>query len=86
MSQLVARPCVNTMPAKTMDAFAEHGVVTGDTITGNYEDAARVMADLAAVGIDFADVYDVLESEGVDKFVVSWNELVDAVTAALAKA
>ena len=44
------------------------------------------MADLAAVGIDFADVYDVLESEGVDKFVVSWNELVDAVTAALAKA
>ncbi|MGB3956105.1 MAG: transaldolase [Brooklawnia sp.] len=86
VSQLVARPCVNTMPAKTMDAFAEHGVVTGDTITGNYEDAARVMADLAAVGIDFADVYDVLESEGVDKFVVSWNELVDAVTAALAKA
>lgn len=86
VAQLVARPCVNTMPGKTMDAFADHGVVAGDTITGNYDQASQVMADLAAVGINFDQVYLTLESEGVDKFVVSWGELVDGVTSALAKA
>jgi transaldolase len=86
VSQLVARPCVNTMPGKTMDAFADHGVVTGDTITSNYAQASQVMADIAGVGIKFDQVYATLESEGVDKFVVSWGELVDGVTSALAKA
>lgn len=86
VAELVARPCVNTMPGNTMDAFADHGVVRGDTITGNYAESEQVLADLAAVGIDFEQVYQTLESEGVDKFVVSWGELVDGVTSALAKA
>lgn len=86
VAQLVARPCVNTMPAKTVEAFADHGVVTGDTITGNYDAAEKVLDDLAAAGIDFDEVYAKLEQEGVDKFVVSWGELVDGVTSALAKA
>ena len=86
VSQLVARPCVNTMPGKTMEAFADHGVVTGDTITGNYADAERVMAELTEAGINLDEVYAKLESEGVDKFVVSWGELVDGVTKAIEKA
>lgn len=86
VAQLIARPCVNTMPAKTMESFADHGVAKGDTITGNYAQAAEVMADLAAQGIDFAQVFATLEQEGVDKFVVSWEEVVDGVTSALAKA
>ena len=61
-------------------------MVAGDTITGNYDQASQVMADLAAVGINFDQVYVTLESEGVDKFVVSWGELVDGVTSALTKA
>lgn len=86
VADLIARPCVNTMPANTLEAFADHGVVTGDTITGNYDHAEKVLADLAAVGIDLGQVYATLESEGVEKFVVSWGELVDDVAKALAEA
>ena len=83
VTELVAAPCVTTMPEKTMMAFADHGEVTGDTITGNIDDAQATMAALADVGIDFADVVKVLEDEGVDKFVVSWDELVVTVRGAL---
>ncbi len=86
VAELVARPAVNTMPAKTLAAFADHGVVRGDTITENYAQAREVMADLAEEGIDFDQVFATLEREGVDKFVVSWGELVDGVTTALDKA
>jgi len=85
VDQLIASPTVNTMPEKTMLAFADHGEVPGDTITGQLADAEQVMTDLAEVGIDYDDVVQVLEDEGVQKFVVSWDELVEGVSAALAK-
>ncbi len=75
VSELVVDGCVNTMPEQTMDAFADHGVVSGDTVTGRADEAREVLAGIAAVGIDFDEVLDLLEREGVDKFVVSWNEL-----------
>ena len=83
VTELVAAGVVNTMPEKTLLATADHGVVSGDTITGNYEDAHGVFASLASVGIDFTDVTNLLESEGVEKFIVSWGELLETVTAAL---
>jgi transaldolase len=83
VSELVAAGVVNTMPEKTLLATADHGVITGDTITGNYADAHGVFESLSAVGIDFADVTNLLEREGVDKFIVSWGELLETVTAAL---
>ena len=61
-------------------------MVTGDTITPNYADAKAVFAALAAVGIDFEDVTNVLESEGVSKFIISWGELLETVNTALAGA
>ena len=79
VSELVTAGTVNTMPEKTLEAFAEHGEVRGDTVRGEYDDARRVMADLASVGIDYDDVIAKLEQEGVDKFVASWNELVETV-------
>lgn len=39
---------------------------------------------IAAAGVDLTDVFDVLETEGVDKFIASWNDLVASVTAAQA--
>ncbi|RKR74155.1 transaldolase [Frondihabitans australicus] len=81
--ELVAADVVNTMPEKTLEATFDHGVITGDTITGSYAAANEVMNAIAAVGVDYDDVVGVLESEGVDKFIVSWNELLDTVTAAL---
>jgi transaldolase len=83
VTELVAAGIVNTMPEKTLDATFDHGVVTGDTITPNYGDAKAVFAALAEVGVDFDDVTNVLEEEGVSKFIVSWGELLDTVTAAL---
>lgn len=83
VTELVAPEVVNTMPEKTLDATFDHGVVTGDTITGSYAAANKVMDDIAAQGISYDDVVALLESEGVDKFIVSWNELLDTVTAAL---
>lgn len=86
VAELVADDCVNTMPAKTMAAFADHGEVAGDTITGNFDDARKVLAAVEAQGISLAEVCNKLEVEGVDKFIASWGELVEGVTAALAKA
>ncbi len=83
VAELVVADTVNTMPEKTMDAFADHGEVAGDTMAGTETEAQQVMDALSAQGIDFADVVEVLETEGVDKFVKSWDELVQTVQAAL---
>ena len=77
MTELVAPNTVNTMPEKTIDAVADHGVIAGDTVTGKAADAQAVFDKLAAVGIDLPDVFRVLEDEGVEKFEKSWQELLD---------
>jgi len=79
VTELVVADTVNTMPEKTLDAFADHGEVRGDTVTGRADDAQQVFDRLAAVGIDFDDVLVVLEREGVEKFSKSWAELVETV-------
>ncbi|MGC2345670.1 MAG: transaldolase, partial [Mycobacterium sp.] len=75
VTELVAPNTVNTMPEKTIDAVADHGVVTGDTISGTASAAQEVFDKLEAVGIDLTDVFLVLENEGVEKFEDSWTEL-----------
>jgi len=79
VTELVVANTVNTMPEKTLDAFADHGEVKGDQVTGREGDANQVFEQLADVGIDFEDVLLVLEKEGVDKFKKSWDELVETV-------
>jgi transaldolase len=66
------------MPEATLDAVADHGVIRGDTIRGEYASAAGTMAALSAVGVDMDDVVQVLEDEGVEKFETSWNELLES--------
>jgi transaldolase len=78
VTELVAPNTVNTMPEKTLDAVADHGVVTGDTVSGTADAAQGVFDGLAEVGIDLDDVFKVLEDEGVDKFEKSWAELLEA--------
>ena len=83
VTELVAAGTVNTMPEKTLQATFDHGVITGDTITTNYADAHEVIDALAAVGVDVDDVTQVLEDEGVEKFIASWHDLQETVTKAL---
>jgi transaldolase len=85
VEELVAAGTVNTMPQATLDAFCDHGETSADTITGAYADAQAILEGLADVGVEYADVIDTLEREGVDKFTVSWNELLDSVRTALDK-
>ncbi|MEU0174153.1 transaldolase [Streptomyces massasporeus] len=83
VDELVAPGTVNTMPEDTLNAVADHGDVQGDTVTGGY---AQARADLAAVerlGIAYDEVVRQLENEGVAKFEVAWQELLDAVTKSL---
>ena len=77
VTELVAPNTVNTMPEKTLDAVADHGEVRGDTVTGEYAAAGELLDQLEGLGISYADVTDVLEKEGVEKFEVSWQELID---------
>ena len=80
---LVAPDTVNTLPEKTLEAAADHAEVTGDTITGTYDDSERVLNELEQLGISYQEVVDKLEREGVDKFVASWEKLLETVTANL---
>lgn len=86
VTDLVAPNTVNTMPEKTMDAVADHGEVTGDTITGTAQESQAVFDAISALGIDLTDVFLALENEGVQKFEASWGELLDATTEQLAAA
>ncbi|GLH97636.1 transaldolase [Phytohabitans aurantiacus] len=79
VEELVAPGIVNTMPAATIDAYADHGETRGDTVTGSYAQARKVLDDLAQLGIDYDDVVETLEREGVEKFEQSWLELLQTV-------
>ena len=86
VTELVAPDTVNTMPSKTLDAVADHGEITGETIRGRYDEAKQVLDRLEQLGIGYNDVTDLLEREGVDKFEKSWTELAQTVTDELERA
>lgn len=71
------------MPEATLDATADHGEITGDTVRGTYDQSRAELAALAALGISYDDVVQVLEDEGVEKFEAAWNELLDSTKAEL---
>ncbi len=77
--ELVAPNTVNTMPQATLNAVAEHGVIRGNTIAGTYDESRQVIDDLAALGIGYDDVVQLLEDEGVQKFEDSYAQLEDSV-------
>ncbi|MEV0647142.1 transaldolase [Phytomonospora sp. NPDC050363] len=85
VEELVAPGIVNTMPEATLRAFEDHGETRGDTVTGTYAESREILDALAAAGIDYDDVIAVLEREGVEKFEVSWNELLATITSEMDK-
>ena len=79
VDDLVVENTVNTMPEKTLDAVRDHSQIRGDQVRPHYDDAQQVMADLKEAGIDYDDVINTLEREGVEKFEASWGELLKTV-------
>ncbi|MGW6486772.1 transaldolase [Streptomyces sp. NPDC055056] len=76
VGELAIAGTVDTMPGSTLEAFADHGTLTGARPTpGVYAEAAAHLRALGDVGVDFEDVTDTLEREGLSKFVKSWDEL-----------
>ena len=81
VEELIGPETVNTMPAETVGAFQDHGKVVANTITEGLADARKLLERLAEVGVDYGDVVDTLEAEGVQKFADSFDQLLDGIRA-----
>jgi transaldolase len=80
---LVAPGVVNTMPEATLNAVSDHGDVPDDSIRGTYDQSRAVLGELASLGIDYDDVVQVLEDQGVSAFDASWEHLGQRLASAL---
>jgi transaldolase len=81
VEELIGPDTVDTMPPETVEAFQDHGEVRGDTVLEGWADAERLLAELAAAGVDYDDVVETLEAEGVQKFADSFDELIEGIRA-----
>lgn len=82
---LVAPNTVNTMPEATLNAVADHGEITGNTIVPNYSESNKVLDAISAY-VSYPEVVEKLEVEGLSKFDISWEELLQTVREALEQA
>ena len=80
VEELIGPETVDTMPEETMVAFQDHGKVAL-TLTEDIDAARKLFEDLAAAGIDYDDVSETLEREGVQKFADSFDELLEGIRA-----
>jgi transaldolase len=78
VEELIGPETVDTMPEETIQAFQDHGVVA-ETLTKDVDAARKLLDDLKAAGIDYDDVVETLEREGVQKFSDSFEELLDGI-------
>jgi transaldolase len=75
----VAPDTINTMPDKTLLAFADHGEV-GEPLPADGGDAEQVLAQFADAGVDVDQLAARLQVEGADAFVKSWDDLIDSIS------
>jgi transaldolase len=80
VEELIGPETVDTMPDETIRAFQDHGEVAL-TLTEGVDEARRLLDDLAKAGVDYDDVVQTLEEEGVQKFADSFAELLDGIRA-----
>jgi transaldolase len=81
VEELIGPETVNTMPIETIRAFQDHGEIRGDTIEEGLDEAHALLEELKKAGIDYDDVVDTLEREGVQKFSDSLAELLEGINA-----
>jgi len=80
VEELIGPDTVNTMPEETITAYDDHGEPELRLLEG-LEDAERVFSELEQAGVDYADVTETLEREGVEKFAQSFADLMVALSA-----
>jgi transaldolase len=80
VEELIGTMTVNTMPFETIAAFQDHGICA-DTLTVDLDEADALLADLADAGVDYDDVVETLEAEGVQKFADSFTTLLAGIAA-----
>jgi transaldolase len=81
VEDLIGPETVNTMPLETIRAFQDHGEVRGDTVLEGVDEANALLQKLAEAGVDYDDVTDTLEQEGVQKFSDSFELIVESIKA-----
>ena len=82
VEELIGPDTVDTMPLETIEAFQDHGQVAR-TIDSDLDGARRTLQAMADAGVDYDDVVETLEREGVDKFADSFHQLIEAVASNL---
>jgi transaldolase len=77
VEELIGADTVNTMPEETISDFQDHGK-PAPRLEQGVAQAKRLLEELAVVGVDYDDLTDTLEREGVEKFSASFDELLGA--------
>lgn len=86
VDNLVGSPSVNTMPEKTLEAAADHSELKAPLSAESAVAGVATLERVAGAGVDLAEVFALLESEGVEKFEKAWNELLATVSASIESA
>ena len=81
VEELIGPETVNTMPLETIEAFQDHGEVRGETVLEGVEEAERLFEELRDAGVDYDDVVETLEREGVEKFSDAYEQLLEGIRA-----
>jgi transaldolase len=69
------------MPLETIRAFQDHGEIRGDTVLKGVGKAQKLLAELREAGVDYDDVVETLEVEGVQKFADAFDAIVESIRA-----
>lgn len=87
VDELVTADVVNTMPAATLAAVADHSSATGtDMVRDRYSQAQQVIEEIQRLGVRYDEILQELETAGVDSFIASWQELLATVDNGLQRA
>ncbi|HEY8704059.1 MAG TPA: transaldolase [Gaiellaceae bacterium] len=81
VEELIGPDTVNTMPLETVEAFQDHGEVRGDTVLEGIDEAQKLLVELRDAGVDYDDVVETLELEGVQKFADAFEQITDSIRA-----
>jgi transaldolase len=79
VDNLVGPDTVNTLPASTLEALMDHGEVNPKALEEGLDEARKLIGELREAGVDYEDVTETLEQEGVQKFADSFDELLEGI-------